>query len=97
MKKPIAMMAVLSTAAVMAAVTPSILPSADAARVMAAAAGWVDENGSWRYLDSDGYYLTDSWKKKDNDMYYLDEEGQIATDMIIDDEYYVDETGKRIT
>ncbi|MCI8948715.1 MAG: cell wall-binding protein [Lachnospiraceae bacterium] len=97
MKKPIAMMAVLSTAAVMAAVTPSFLPSADAARVLAAAAGWVDENGSWRYLDSDGYYLTDTWKKKDNEMYYLDEEGEIATDMIINDEYYVDETGKRMS
>ncbi len=30
-------------------------------------------------------------------MYYLDEYGEIATDMIINDEYYVDETGKRVT
>lgn len=97
MKKHIALMAVLSTAAAMTAVTPSIFTAAPTARVLAATAGWVEENGSFRYLDSDGYYLTDSWKKKDNDMYYLDENGEIVTDMIIDDEYYVDEDGKRVS
>lgn len=96
MNKTVATMAVLSTAAVMAAVTPSLFPQAPSARVLAATAGWVEENGDWRYLDSDGYYLTDSWKKKGSDMYYLDEEGEITTDMIINDEYYVDETGKRV-
>ena len=96
MNKTVATRAVLSTAAVMAAVTPSLFPQAPSARVLAATAGWVEENGDWRYLDSDGYYLTDSWKKKGSDMYYLDEEGEITTDMIINDEYYVDETGKRV-
>lgn len=96
MKRPIAMMAVLSTAAMMTAVTPSLLPAGNQLTAFAATAGWVEENGSWRYMDSDGYYLTDAWKKKDGAMYYLDEEGEIATDRMIDEEYYVDETGKRV-
>lgn len=97
MKKPIAMMAVLSTAAMITAATPALFPAAPAANAFAATTGWVDENGSWRYLDSDGYYVTDTWKKKDNDMYFLDEEGEIATEMMINDEYYVNEEGKRVT
>ncbi len=96
MKRPIAMMAVLSTAAMITAATPSLFPAAPAANVFAADTGWVDENGTWRYLDSDGYYVTDTWKKKENDMYFLDEEGEIATEMMINDEYYVNEEGKRV-
>lgn len=97
MKKPIATMAVLSAAAMLTAVTPSLFTADQAARVMAASAGWVNESGNWRYMDNDGYYLTDTWKKKDGTMHYLDEEGEIATDRLIDEEYYVDETGKMVT
>lgn len=97
-KKPIAMMAVLSTAAMMAAVTPAFFTADQAGSVLAASgAGWVEEHNGWRYKDSDGYYLTDTWKKRNDEMYYLDENGEIATDKIIDDEYYVDETGKRVS
>ena len=97
MRRPITMMAVLSTAAMMTAVTPSLFPASMPARALAAAAGWVEDADGWHYLESDGYRLTDAWKKKDDGMYYLDEYGEIATDMIINDEYYVDETGKRVT
>lgn len=62
----------------------------------AASAGWVEEDGSLRYKDSDGYYLTDSWKKKDNQWYYLDEDGHITRSSQVD-EYYVDEDGKRVS
>ena len=96
MKKRIAMLAVLSTAAVMSAVTPSFFTADQASLIMAAESGWVEEFDGWRYLDSDGDYLTDSWKKRDGEMYYLDEDGKVATDTIIDDEYYVDATGKRV-
>ena len=96
MKKPIAMMAVLSTAAMMTALTPAYFTGDQAASALAASTtGWVEENGTLRYIDSDGYYLTDTWKKKDGYMYYLDEDGEIAINTIIDDEYYVDENGKR--
>ena len=85
MKKPIAMMAVLSTAAMMAALTTETFTADPAASVLAAS-GWVEEDGSLRYIDSDGYYMTNTWKRKDGDMYYLDEEGEIAVDTMIDDE-----------
>ena len=59
--------------------------------------GWVEEAaGEWKYYDSEGYMLTDSWKKQGNDWYYLNEEGNVAVSQQID-EYYVDETGKRVS
>lgn len=91
MRKQTKFMAVLSTAAVMAAVTPAFT-----APVMAQSAGWVEEDGSFRYFDSDGYYLTDSWKKQDGNWYYLDEEGEVALNRQID-EYYVNDKGQRVS
>ena len=52
-------MAVLSAAAVMTAVTPSLLNGP--ATVLAASSGWVDENGTLRYYDSDGDYVTEEF------------------------------------
>ncbi|MGL5434348.1 MAG: N-acetylmuramoyl-L-alanine amidase family protein [Lachnospiraceae bacterium] len=97
MNKHFKLMAVLSTAGVMTVVTPYIAASLpDSASVaLAATNGWVEEDGEIRYLDSDGYYLTDSWKKKDGDWYYFDEKGYVSKYMAID-EYYVGETGKRV-
>lgn len=97
MKKQLKVMAVLSTAVLVAAVTPEITVSipGSAAQAWAAKGGWTEEDGNLRYLDGDGYYLTDSWKKKDNDWYYLDEDGNVSRSMMVD-EYYVDEDGKRV-
>jgi glucan-binding YG repeat protein len=97
MRKNTKFLAVLSSAAMMSAVTPglaSAIPSF-VSTAFAASAGWVDEDGSLRYKDSDGYYLTDSWKKRDNEWYYLNEDGYISRSEKID-EYYVDEEGKRV-
>ena len=93
MKNTTKIMAVLSAAAVMSAVTPSLLNGP--ATAFAASAGWVEEDGSFRYYDSDGYYVTDAWKKRGSDWYYLNDEGEIATNEMIE-EYYVDETGKKV-
>ena len=65
-------MAVLSTAAFLSAVTPSFLNGP--AFALAASSGWVEENGSFRYYDSDGYVVTDAWKKRGEDWYYLNDE-----------------------
>ncbi|MDO5416775.1 MAG: cell wall-binding protein [Lachnospiraceae bacterium] len=97
MKRPIAMMAVLSAAAMMSAMTPSLFTADRAVNAFAGTAGWTEEDGSWRYKDSDGYYLTDTWKKKDGVMHYLDEDGEIAVDTMINDEYYVNADGKMMT
>ena len=53
MRKSTKLMAVLSTAAFLSAVTPSFLNGP--AFALAASSGWVEENGSFRYYDSDGY------------------------------------------
>lgn len=97
MKKQLKVMAVLSTAAFVAAVTPEITVAipGTVSQVWAAKGGWVEVDGNLRYQDGDGYDLTDSWKKKDNDWYYLDDEGNLSRSMMVD-EYYVDENGKRV-
>lgn len=99
MNKHFKLMAVLSTAAVMTAVTPDFaasIPGFAQTAFAAVKAGWVEEDGELRYRDSDGYYLTDSWKKRDSEWYYLNEEGYVSRSAMID-EYYVDETGKRVS
>lgn len=98
MKKTCKLLAVLSAAAVMTAVTPDLaaaIPGFSNEVFAATKAGWTTEDGELRYKDSDGYYLTDSWKKKDGDWYYLDEEGYVTRSAMVD-EYYVNEDGKRI-
>ena len=68
----------------------------------AAQAGWTEEDGTWVYLDKDGYKVTDTWKKSGNFWYYLDEDGYMATSKLIDNGddagnlYYVDETGRMV-
>lgn len=98
MKKTFKLLAVLSAATVMTALTPDLaaaVPALPATAFAAAKAGWTEEDGELRYKDSDGYYLTDSWKKKDGDWYYLDEDGYVTRSSMVD-EYYVNENGKRI-
>ena len=87
MKKQTKLLAVLSTAALAAALS---FPA------YAKNAGWAQENGNWYYYDSYGEPLTDTWKKSGDDWYYLDSDGIRATSSQID-EYYVDEDGKRVT
>ncbi|WP_367567927.1 N-acetylmuramoyl-L-alanine amidase family protein [Lacrimispora sp.] len=93
MKKHFKLMAVLSAAGVIAMAAPELgLTSATA---YAKATGWVEENGSLKFYEEGDFYATDSWKKYGNDWYYLDENGEIATSQEID-EYYVDDSGKRV-
>lgn len=97
MKKQFKLLAVLSTATVMTAVTPAFATGIPglAQTVFAASVGWTMEDEELRYKDSDGYYLTDTWKKKDGEWYYLNEDGFVSRSMMVDD-YYVDENGKRV-
>ena len=95
MKKNLKMMAVLSAAAVMTVAAPEMGFTGGSSTAYAKTIGWVEENGSFKYYEEDDYFLTDTWKKRGEDWYYLNEEGEIATNAQID-EYYVDETGKRV-
>ena len=94
MKKQIKVLAVLSTAMFMAAVTPNFIGTASTA--YAKTVGWTEENGNWYYYDSYGEAITDTWKKNGDDWYYLDSDGIRAADRQID-EYYVGEDGKRVS
>ena len=97
MNKHYKLLAVLSTATAISAATPALALSipGTVSTVLAATAGWVNEDGELRYQDSDGYYLTDTWKKKDGEWYYLDEDGFLSRSCMID-EYYVNEEGRRV-
>ena len=59
MKKQIKVLAVLSTAMFMAAVTPNFIGTASTA--YAKTVGWTEENGNWYYYDSYGEAITDTW------------------------------------
>ena len=87
MKKQTKLVAVLSTAALLAI---------GASMTSFAATGWAEEDGTWVYYNRDGERATDSWKKSGNYWYYLDSDGEMAIDQLIEDGdnyYYVDING----
>ena len=96
MKKHLKLMAVLSAAGVLTVAAPELGLISTAATAYAKVVGWVEENGSWKFYDDNDSYVTDAWKKRGEDWYYLNEDGEVATNAQID-EYYVDESGKRVS
>lgn len=56
-------------------------------------AGWVEESGSLRYVDSKGNYVTNDWKTRDGKSYYLGSDGQVEKNTWIANTYYVDSKG----
>ncbi|MCB7319136.1 argininosuccinate lyase [Lacrimispora sp. 210928-DFI.3.58] len=87
MRKQTKLVAVLSTAALLAI---------GASMTSFAATGWAEEDGTWVYYNRDGERATDSWKKSGNNWYYLDSDGEMAIDQLIEDGdnyYYVDING----
>ena len=91
MKKQTKLVAVLSTASLLAI---------GASMTSFAATGWAEEDGTWVYYESDGDRATEEWKKSRNSWYYLDDNGEMAIDQLIednDDYYYVDINGVMVT
>ena len=87
MKKQTKLVAVLSTAALLAI---------GASMTSFAATGWAEEDGTWVYYDRNGDKVTDKWAKSGNNWYYLDNNGEMAVDTLIEDGdnyYYVDVDG----
>ena len=87
MKKQTKLVAVLSTAALLAI---------GASMTSFAATGWAEEDGTWGYYDRNGDKVTDKWAKSGNNWYYLDSNGEMAVDTLIEDGdnyYYVDVNG----
>ncbi len=91
MRKQTKLVAVLSTAALLAI---------GASMTSFAAQGWAEEDGTWVYYDRDGERATDKWAKSGNNWYYLDDSGEMAIDQLIennDDYYYVDINGVMVS
>jgi hypothetical protein len=89
MRKQTKLVAVASAAALLAI---------GASMTSFAAAGWVEEDGTWYYYDKDGNKVEDEWKKSGDNWYWLDsdENGAMAVDKLIEDDddiYYVDSNG----
>ena len=91
MKKQTKLVAVLSTASLLAI---------GASMTSFAATGWTEEDGTWVYYNRDGERATNEWKKSGNSWYYLDDNGEMAIDQLIEDDdnyYYVDINGVMAT
>lgn len=87
MRKQTKLVAVLSTAALLAL---------GASMSSFAATGWQEENGTWVYYDKNGDAETEKWEKSGDNWFYLNEDGEMTTDAIVehnDNYYYVDENG----
>ena len=91
MRKQTKLVAVLSTAALLAL---------GASMSSFAATGWQEENGTWVYYDKSGDRETESWAKSGDNWFYLNDDGEMATDVVVeynDNFYYVDENGSMVT
>ena len=91
MRKQTKLVAVLSTAALLAI---------GASMTSFAATGWVEEDGTWVYYNRDEDRVTDEWRRSGDNWYYLDSDGEMAVDQLIEDDddyYYVNESGAMVT
>ena len=70
-----------------------ILSTGTAICAQASTAGWVSEDGVWKYLEASGNYAYNTWKISGDNSYYLDSNGVIAVNQWIDDTYYVNGDG----
>jgi glucan-binding YG repeat protein len=83
---------------VVAVASAAALLAIGASMTSFAATGWVEEDGTWYFYDSDGNRVEDAWKKSGENWYWLDGEegGAMAIEKIVeddDDTYYVDANG----
>ena len=91
MRKQTKLVAVLSTAALLAI---------GASMTSFAAQGWAEEDGTCVYYDSSNDRVTEEWKKSGDNWYWLDDNGEMAVDMLVEDDddyYYVDANGVMVT
>ena len=83
---------------VVAVASAAALLAIGASMTSFAATGWVEEDGTWYFYDSDGNRVEDTWKKSGENWYWLDGEegGAMAIEKIVEDDddiYYVDANG----
>ena len=91
MRKQTKLVAVLSTAALLAI---------GASMTSFAATGWQEEDGTWVYYNRDEERATEEWKKSGDNWFWLDDNGEMAVDQLIEDDddyYYVNEAGAMVS
>ncbi|MDO4294614.1 MAG: glucan-binding protein [bacterium] len=88
MRKQTKLVAVLSATALLAI---------GASMTSFAVTGWVNENGTFYYYDSDGDMVTNEWKKDGNSYFYLGDDGAMVTSSWVEDDYYVGPNGAMVT
>lgn len=63
------------------------------------AAGWTNNNGTWKYLDKNGSAVSNEWKREGDFLFYLGDDGEMVKDALIedgDDRYYVNNDGAMV-
>ena len=91
MRKQTKLVAVLSTAALLAI---------GASMTSFAATGWQEEDGTWVYYNRDEERATEEWKRSGDNWFWLDDNGEMAVDQLIEDDddyYYVNESGAMVS
>ena len=91
MRKQTKLVAVLSTAALLAI---------GASMTSFAATGWQEQDGTWVYLDNNEERVTEQWRRSGNNWFWLDDNGEMAVDQLIEDDddyYYVNEAGAMVS
>ncbi|MBR5268378.1 MAG: hypothetical protein IKU20_09325 [Lachnospiraceae bacterium] len=78
--------------------TMGLAAAMTAGMAVTAFAGWSQDGGNWYYYhDRSGNMITDEWVKSGDYYYYLGHDGKMVTNSLIDDQYYVDANGARVT
>lgn len=78
--------------------TVGIASAMAAGMAMTALAGWVQDGATWYYYkDSNNEMIRDEWVESNGLWYYLGNDGKMVTNRFIDDTYYVNANGVRLT
>lgn len=78
--------------------TMGLAAAMTAGLAMTAFAGWSHDGVNWYYYhDRSGNMLEDEWVKSGDYYYYLGSDGKMVTNSLVDDLYYVDANGARVT
>ncbi|MBQ5699624.1 MAG: cell wall-binding protein, partial [Lachnospiraceae bacterium] len=81
---------ILYTAGLAAAMTAGL--------AITAFAGWSQDGKDWYYHhDRTGNKIEDEWVKSGDYYYYLGHDGKMKTNSLIEDTYYVNANGVRVT
>lgn len=78
--------------------TMGLAAAMTAGLTVTAFAGWSHDGVNWYYYhDRSGDRITDEWVKSGDYYYYLGHDGKMVTNSLIDDVYYVNVNGARVT